>query len=222
MSRWAATIYATLGDACDCAARVSSVGVVTALLAGRSGVRFAAKWRFLLLKPSRPVEPPTQPPVQWIPGIYFDGVRHPGREVEQFHIVPRVRMGEAVPLPPHVPQRRGHWRFWLTLLALSARRDISRAEYRAQLPMCSVDRWLATSSNSRRLPTMEARVVSRGSPWGFGGGSGACPSVWGFPCQVFQYRTLFLLDSGPGGGRTCSCSVLASYRHVAEGRGHVT
>ena len=54
---------------------------------------------------------------------------------------------------------------------------------------------------------------------GFGGGSGVSPSVWVFPFQVFQYRTVFLLDSGPGGGRTSSCGALASNSQVAEGQG---
>ena len=57
--------------------RESSVGV-TMLSAGESWVRIPAVARgFSLLQKSRPALGPTQPPVQWLPGVI-----RPGREAE--------------------------------------------------------------------------------------------------------------------------------------------
>jgi hypothetical protein len=47
---------------------------------------------FLFSKASRPAMEPTQPPVQWIMGV-FPGVMRPGH-----HLVPRLRKSGAVPL----------------------------------------------------------------------------------------------------------------------------
>ena len=45
----------------------SSVGIATELQAGRSGIE--SKWRRDFSQPSRPALWPTQPTVQWVPGL---------------------------------------------------------------------------------------------------------------------------------------------------------
>jgi hypothetical protein len=59
---------------------------------------------FLYSRESRPTPEPTQPPIQWVPGALFLGVKRLGREAD--HSPPsnaEVKNGEAIPpLPPHL------------------------------------------------------------------------------------------------------------------------
>jgi hypothetical protein len=41
-----------------------------------------------------------------LPGV-FPGIKRPGREVNHLRTVPRLRMGGAIPLLPHMPSGRG-------------------------------------------------------------------------------------------------------------------
>jgi hypothetical protein len=58
--------------------RDSSVGIVTRLRAGRSGFDFRQGLGILLFSTAfRPALEPTQPPIQWVPGV-----NRPGREAD--------------------------------------------------------------------------------------------------------------------------------------------
>jgi hypothetical protein len=65
---------------------------------------------FLLAPASRPALGPTQPHIQWVPGVLSPGVKR-GRGVTLTthpHLVPRLRMSRSYTSspPPHVPPRR--------------------------------------------------------------------------------------------------------------------
>jgi hypothetical protein len=49
----------------------------------KAGVLFPAGARdFSLFKASRPALGPTQPPMQWVPGVLSPGAKRPGREAD--------------------------------------------------------------------------------------------------------------------------------------------
>jgi hypothetical protein len=56
---------------------------ITGLRAGWSGVRVpVGATDFFLTPASRPVLGPTQPPIQWVPGVLSLEVKRPGREAD--------------------------------------------------------------------------------------------------------------------------------------------
>jgi len=59
--------------------RDSSVGTTTRY--GLDGPAIKSRWGRDFPHPSRPTLVPTQPPIQWVPGL-FPGVKRPGRGVE--------------------------------------------------------------------------------------------------------------------------------------------
>jgi len=52
--------------------------------------------------PKRPALGFTQPPVQWVPGL-FSGVKRAGIDVDHFRPVQRLRMSGAIPILPLLP-----------------------------------------------------------------------------------------------------------------------
>ena len=60
----------------DHVGRDSSVGIATRY--GLDGPGIESRWRRDFLHPSRPALGPTQPPIQWVPGLSL-GVKRPGR-----------------------------------------------------------------------------------------------------------------------------------------------
>jgi hypothetical protein len=64
----------------------SSVGIATRLRDGQSGFLGlipGGGWEFFLFTTaSRTVVGPTQPPIQWVPGVLSLGIKRPGREAD--------------------------------------------------------------------------------------------------------------------------------------------
>jgi hypothetical protein len=75
-----------------------SISVVTAT-DWTTGVLFSVGAGIILLfsTVSRPALGPTQPPIQWVPGVLSPGVRRPGRETNHFHLVPRLKLHGTIP-----------------------------------------------------------------------------------------------------------------------------
>ena len=78
--------------------RDSSVGIATRY--GLDGQGIESQWRRDFPHPSRPALRPTQPPVQWVPGL-SRGVKRPGRRADappnlQYR---SLKLGRAIPLP---------------------------------------------------------------------------------------------------------------------------
>jgi hypothetical protein len=70
------------------------------LRAGRSGDRIPVRARdFSFFQKYRPALGPTDRRIQWVPG-YFLGLKQPGREVNNRHLVPRLRMSGVIFLIP--------------------------------------------------------------------------------------------------------------------------
>jgi hypothetical protein len=68
---------------------------------------------FPLASVSKPAQGPTQPPVQWVPGVLSPGVKC-GRGVTLTthpHLVPRSRVVGAIPPPPQAPSWRAVGQF---------------------------------------------------------------------------------------------------------------
>jgi hypothetical protein len=66
-----------------CRSQDGSVSTVTWLRAGRSG--FDSRQGlgiFLFTTASRPAMGPTQPPIQWVTGVFSPGIKRPGREAD--------------------------------------------------------------------------------------------------------------------------------------------
>ena len=80
--------------------RDSSVGIATRY--GLDGPGIETWWGRDFPHPSRPAIGPTQPPVQWVPGLY-PGVKQPGRGTDH----------------PPPPKRRGHERIGLYIYSSS-------------------------------------------------------------------------------------------------------
>jgi hypothetical protein len=57
---------------------------------------------FLFSTASRPALGPTQPPIQWVPGVLSPGVKRQGREADHSpQTSAEVKNGEAIPPLPH-------------------------------------------------------------------------------------------------------------------------
>jgi hypothetical protein len=77
--------------------RYGSVGISSRPQAGRPSIRVSipgGEEVFLFFITSRAALGPTQHPVRWVPGAVSPGVRQPGPEAEDFHLVPRLRVVE--------------------------------------------------------------------------------------------------------------------------------
>jgi len=46
---------------------------------------------------------PTQPPIQWLLGALFLGIKRPGREDDHLHLVSRSEMRGAITPLPNIP-----------------------------------------------------------------------------------------------------------------------
>ena len=76
----------------------SSVSIATVY--GMDGLRIESRWGHDFPYPSRPTLGPTQPPVQWVPGL-SRGKERPGRDADtSFPLVPWSRKSRAIPLLP--------------------------------------------------------------------------------------------------------------------------
>jgi hypothetical protein len=79
------------------------LGYVCGFRAGRSGFDPRQGQRIFLLAPeSRPALGPTQPPIQWVPGVLSPGVKR-GRGVRlttHTHLVPRLSMSRSYTSSP--------------------------------------------------------------------------------------------------------------------------
>jgi hypothetical protein len=88
---------------------------------------------FLLAPASRPALGPTQPPIQWVPGVLSPGVKR-GRGVmltTHPHLVPSLRMSRSyASSPPHVPPWRVAGQFYLLLFVISERGPLQLNVYR--------------------------------------------------------------------------------------------
>jgi hypothetical protein len=59
-----------------------SVDIATRLRTGRSGFDTRQGLGIFLATACRPALGPTQPPIQWVPGVLFPGIKWPGREAD--------------------------------------------------------------------------------------------------------------------------------------------
>ena len=67
-------------------ARDSSVGIATRYRLERPGIE--SWWGRDFPQPSRPTLGPTQPPIQWVPGLFPGGKERPGRGIVHTHTHP--------------------------------------------------------------------------------------------------------------------------------------
>jgi hypothetical protein len=84
--------------------RDSSVGIADRC--GLDGPGFESQWRWDFPQPSRPVMGPTQPPVQWVPGL-FPGVNRLGRGADRPPIARRLKKSRSTHLFPPLSLRGG-------------------------------------------------------------------------------------------------------------------
>jgi hypothetical protein len=100
--------------------RGSSVSIVTDYGLDDRGSRFDPRQRqriFLLASASKPALGPTQPPVQWVPGVLSPGVKR-GRGVTlttRPHLVPTLRMSRSTSSPPQAPPWRVVGQLYFTI-----------------------------------------------------------------------------------------------------------
>ena len=76
--------------------RDSSVCIATRY--GLDGPGIVTRWRWDFLHPSRTALGPTEPPTQWVPGL-FPGVKRPKRGLDHTpHLVPRLKKSRVMSL----------------------------------------------------------------------------------------------------------------------------
>ena len=70
--------------------RDSSVGIATRY--GLDGPGIKSRWRRDFLHLPRPALGPTQPPIQWVPGLFFGGKERPGCDFDhQLHLPAKLK-----------------------------------------------------------------------------------------------------------------------------------
>jgi hypothetical protein len=74
----------------------SSIGIATELRSGRSGIEF--RWD-KIFRPSRPALEPTQPPVQWEPGLSRGKVQAGALLTTHPLLLPQSWKSRAITLP---------------------------------------------------------------------------------------------------------------------------
>jgi hypothetical protein len=82
----------------------SSVGMATGYGLGGWGSISSRGWTFLYSTTTRPALGPTQPPIQWLPGVLSPGVKRPEREAHHSRSSStEVKNSGAVLSLPHTP-----------------------------------------------------------------------------------------------------------------------
>jgi hypothetical protein len=85
--------------------QVSSLSIVTRLWVGQPGFD---SWQSIMSIMSRPTLGSTQPPIQWVPGLFSWRQSGQGMKLTtHLHLVLRLRMLGAIPPLPHMSAWRG-------------------------------------------------------------------------------------------------------------------
>jgi hypothetical protein len=94
-------------------------------------IEIAGQRIFLLVPASRPALGPTQPPIQWVPGVLSPGVKR-GRGMmltTHPHLVPRLSMSRTYTPLPHAPQWRVAGHLFIFFLHFTQKFHLIRCEF---------------------------------------------------------------------------------------------